>query len=292
MDFNKLLKKIADLDTPVNEHKFQQGIIDRQAPPEDYGDAYGHVRTVEDVLIDVPQHLKQEFGIDENSEFDGADIKMSYSFDHRGNVEFHDVIATTYPNGYDSFDTSKVDVTDAANSNPELKELLHDWIQQNDVKNYDNAGDLYESTVEECAECDAKAAQHPAQQDSVNATVNINGQGAGGIRDLLKILSNLEDKSAPLYHDAEDDILLGADKVATEPEYDDENILDDDYGNSAKYSSGPIKYNVSAVTRTGNDLASKGLSARKENGGSNPFFNLDESLLGKLQSLYTEVKTR
>lgn len=151
------------------------------------------------------------------------------------------------------------------------------------------------------AECDCDGGpQQPTQPSSVSMNVGMNATGPDGIRDLMKILRNIEQPASDLYHDAEDDVLFGdkADNAEweSEPEYageydDEEEVLDDDYENSAQGSSGPTKYSVDSVLRTGNDMASKGKEARKQAGGGNPF-NVSESLLGQLRNLYTEVKSR
>ena len=134
--------------------------------------------------------------------------------------------------------------------------------------------------------------EQPEQQDSVTMNVSMNGSGAGGIKDLMSILRNIENGQAP-HHDAEHDHeepLLG--------DEDFEETMGDNgqtFGNSAHGDAGVHVHGVDAVTATGNDMHSKG--------GSNPHFSpgnntlrqsttVHEGLVEKLHNLYNEVKTR
>jgi hypothetical protein len=126
--------------------------------------------------------------------------------------------------------------------------------------------------VEECggmAPMSSMSSMAPKQQDNVNMSVNMSGQGAGGIRDLMSILKNIEQGGS----DAEKDMVVGLEQMANEP---DEQTVD-----------------VDAVTPTGDDLHSKGGEAPKVNGGGNPMQRgVSEGLLDQLNNLYQEVKLR
>ncbi len=114
--------------------------------------------------------------------------------------------------------------------------------------------------------------QPPKQSDSVTMNVSMNGSGAGGIRDLMGILKNIEQGDSSHDDDKGHDALFG-----------------DDYENSVEGGSEPEVYGIDAITQTGNDLASKGKEAPKVNGGGNP---MQESLKAKLHQLYNEIKLR
>lgn len=109
----------------------------------------------------------------------------------------------------------------------------------------------------------------PKQQDNVNMSVNMSGQGAGGIRDLMSILKNIEQGS----DSNSSDVVVGMEEYANSP-------------NEQTAS-------INAVTSTGDDLHSKGSEAPKVNGGGNPMQrSVSEGLLDQLNNLYKEVKLR
>lgn len=136
------------------------------------------------------------------------------------------------------------------------------------------AGDMLTS---ECGDMPGDLAHPPKQQDNVTMSVNMNGSGAGGIKDLLNILKDIENGTGDHSHD---DVIVGEPKDA-------EMSFDDSYNNEPHTTT----LNIDAVTPTGDDLASKGAEAEKVNGGGNPF-NVDESLVSRLANLYNEVKSR
>jgi hypothetical protein len=149
------------------------------------------------------------------------------------------------------------------------------------------------------------------QQDSVTMNVSMNGSGAGGIRDLMAILKNIDDvkSSPPLSNPTmsmdRDEIDVG------EPErFGDDDMedmlkkksgmdmipIDDDYENEPDEMYG----NMDSVTGTGDDIHSKGAEAPKVNGGGNPMkvtsgetFKLPSGDLKiRLESLYNDIKSR
>jgi hypothetical protein len=116
----------------------------------------------------------------------------------------------------------------------------------------------------------------PKQSDSVTMNVSMNGSGAGGIRDLMDILRNLDgDKSS---NDASADIVLGVEEDGAD-------------GNFTKASTepDPTTYDMDAVLPTGDDMHSKGREAPKVNGGGNA---LAESLMARLSAHYQSIKER
>jgi hypothetical protein len=129
-----------------------------------------------------------------------------------------------------------------------------------------------EEDIEECGGMPSMgpmSSMSSKQQDNVTMNVSMNGSGAGGIRDLMAILKNIEQGS----DDSETDMVVGLEQYANSPN---------------EQTAG-----VDAVTPTGDDLHSKGSEAEKVNGGGNPMQKgVSESLLTQLTSLYTEVKLR
>jgi hypothetical protein len=101
--------------------------------------------------------------------------------------------------------------------------------------------------------------------------VSINGSGAGGIKDLLDVLKNIEQGGG------DKDVIVGMDEELTGGFEDATTAPDEEVADT------------SMMTRTGNDLASKGTEAPKVNGGGNP---MQETLVRKLSELYAEVKSR
>ena len=126
--------------------------------------------------------------------------------------------------------------------------------------------------VEECGGMPSMgpmSSMAPKQQDNVTMNVSMNGSGAGGIRDLMSILKNIEQGGS----DAEKDMVVGLEQMANAP---------------AEQTAG-----IDAVTPTGDDLHSKGGEAPKVNGGGNPMQRgVSEGLLDQLNNLYQEVKLR
>lgn len=113
----------------------------------------------------------------------------------------------------------------------------------------------------------------PEQQDNITMNVSMNGSGAGGIRELMSILKHIENHGGE-HNDG--DVVLGMDEEVTDGGFQDATTDPDEmYGD------------VGCVTKTGNDLASKGKEALKRNGGGNP---MQESLVRKLTAHYESVK--
>ena len=102
------------------------------------------------------------------------------------------------------------------------------------------------------------------QQDNVTMNVSMNGSGAGGIRDLMGILKNIEQADSD-----KGNVVFGTEEFANEP---NEKVAP-----------------ISAVTPTGNDMHSKGGEAPKVNGGGNP---MREALVQKLSAHYESIKER
>lgn len=107
------------------------------------------------------------------------------------------------------------------------------------------------------------------QPDNVTMNVSMNGTGAGGIKDLIGILRNIEKGDEPM------------------PVHGKDRLFGDGYENSPEGGSEPEVYGIDAITQTGDDLASKGKEAPKVNGGGNP---MQEALVSRLAEMYNEIK--
>ena len=117
----------------------------------------------------------------------------------------------------------------------------------------------------------------PKQSDSVSMNVSMNGSGAGGIRDLMSILKNIENGGHSHDMPGEADAVL----VGVGEEQNDGGFQ------SATTSPDQEIQGVDSVTATGNDIHSQGGEARKVNGGGNP---MQETLVSRLSQLYKEIK--
>jgi hypothetical protein len=164
--------------------------------------------------------------------------------------------------------------------------------------------------VEECGMMPAMSSMSPMedkpQQDTVTMNVSMNGNGAGGIADLMAILRNIEEKG-----EADDEPMIaigGGDDMSAaqgdidgdgDHDMDDHDMEKDDLmGQKAEmdeFANEPDEMykDISAVTQTGGDIHSKGGEAPKVNGGGNPLLKVKvEGILEQLTSLYKEVKLR
>jgi hypothetical protein len=135
---------------------------------------------------------------------------------------------------------------------------------------------------EEVDECGMQLApSQPEQPSSVSMSLNMNGSGVDGIRDLLDVLKSIDDSRGP--NDDEpgdaDDKLFGApDVVIGNEEFANE--LDDE------------TYDTDRILPTGDDLHSKGgPEPRKPAGGGNPYRQVDESLVNRLTNMYKAIKS-
>ena len=140
----------------------------------------------------------------------------------------------------------------------------------------------------------------PKQQDNVTMNVSMNGSGAGGISDLMKILRNIEqsDNLDPHHHDVSKmfaqpghaEPLMGQEEEMAETIDDDE----ESWGNSVSGASGHHTHGVDAVTFSGDDMNSKGKSSPLQRApGTNTLrepTNVSEALVNRLTSMYETIK--
>ena len=140
-------------------------------------------------------------------------------------------------------------------------------------------------------------AEPPPQQDSVSMNVSLNGAGAGGVRDLMDILHNIEKGVSGNKDDDTAEPIMGAAHDAMSHDGDLDEVIDDDnesWGNSASGSSGHHTHGIEAVTFSGDDMNSKGkISPVARAPGTNSLrepSQFDESLVDRLQAMYQEIK--
>jgi len=165
-------------------------------------------------------------------------------------------------------------------------------------------------------------AEQPKQQDNVTMNVSMNGSGAGGISDLMKILRNIEASNNRDIHQHDVGQLFGephtvdheepimgdivkhmadmegqSDASPLTHEYQVGETIDDDeesWGNSLNGASGHHTHGIDAVTFSGDDMNSKGKSSPVMRvPGSNTLrepTNVSESLINRLSEMYAAIK--
>ena len=157
-----------------------------------------------------------------------------------------------------------------------------------------------EPPTEECGMPVEVNPMNPKQQDNVTMNVSMNGSGAGGISDLMKILRNIEqsDNLDPHQHDVSKMFAQPghAEPLVGQEEDMEETIGDDkeDWGNSVSGASGHHTHGVKAVTFSGDDMNSKGdISPLARAPGSNSLRHpnqVSEELVSRLTQMYEAIK--
>ena len=162
----------------------------------------------------------------------------------------------------------------------------------------------------------------PKQQDSVTMNVTMNGSGAGGIRDLMSVLKNIEQgglgdidpaqHDEPSHHDNDEEEPLIGDMMQAAAHHEEEEDLsplshspdeemeevqndDEQWANSAHGDVGAHTDGIDAVTTKGDDMNSKGgESPLARAPGTNSLirhhYHVNEDLVEKLQSMYNAIK--
>lgn len=137
-----------------------------------------------------------------------------------------------------------------------------------------------EEKVEECGM--TPPPQLPEQQDSVTMNVSMTGSGAGGIRDLLDVLKDIDRKEdSEGFGDKDMDVII--------KKMGDHEMIDDDFANEPDevYQS-----DVSAVTHPAGAAEINGGDHRPRQAGLPSGRPTVESLRPQLESLYNEIKNR
>jgi hypothetical protein len=122
----------------------------------------------------------------------------------------------------------------------------------------------------------------PKQPDSVTMNLSMNGSGAGGIRDLMDILRNLEN-SGEHSHDmagGSDAMIIGVGEEQSDGGFQ-----------SASTEPDTTISDISAMTHNGGDLNREKQQYAKAQDGDNAMA-VSESLVNHLANLYQEVKLR
>jgi len=151
----------------------------------------------------------------------------------------------------------------------------------NEPDNIAGTGDqmLTGAAIDECGDMPmpgSMAHSDPKQQDNVTMNVSMNGSGAGGIRDLMDILRNLDD--GPGQQEPEEIELAFGETVP---------------GEDATTEPSPEVFPLAAAIPTGNDISSHGDNeVNKVNGGGNPYSNVSETLVSRLSEMYNEIKNQ
>ena len=141
-----------------------------------------------------------------------------------------------------------------------------------------------EQGVEECGMPGMDNMPHgmmgaPKQSDSVTMNVSMNGSGAGGIRDLMSILKNIE-QGAPSHDHNDADILVGVGEEQGDGGFE-----------QATTEPSPETAEPRDAIRAGNDLnRSKDMYAKSQDGDNAMAVN--EGLVSHLANLYEEIKSR
>ena len=122
------------------------------------------------------------------------------------------------------------------------------------------------------------------QQDSVTMNISMNGSGAGGIRDLMSILRNIESSDNTDVHSHDVSKLFGGDDI--EVAFDEE-MSDGGFG-AASTTPDPTVSGIDAVTDIGAPI--NGGDHRKRQAGLPQGAPMHETLVNRLSALYNEIK--
>jgi hypothetical protein len=145
---------------------------------------------------------------------------------------------------------------------------------------------------------------HQGQQDNVSMTINVNGQGEGGLRSIMNILRDIEAGEAPM---DDEEPMMGTEEIlnvqgdesplSVSPDEEMEEVIHDDeesWGNSAHGGHNHHTHGAEAVTFSGDDMNSKGkISPVSRAPGTNSLrepSQFDEALVDRLQAMYQEIK--
>ena len=154
--------------------------------------------------------------------------------------------------------------------------------------------ELSEQTVEECGGpmVIGGPAGSPNQQDSVNLSINMNGSGKGGIKDILDILRGIEGG------DREPEIELPGLELdidslghgSDEHGHEEHEKLMGDVGEELSNEPDEMYAAPDAAVHNGEDLNKSKAMFRRAQPGDNAMAT--ESLKVQLQNLYQEIKSR
>ena len=256
MNFNELFQKMRELDQPVVE--------------EDEMDPDGKIQAeLEKFLATNPE--------------DGDDLR---AFHHKAisdkNKELDDYLSFLYDYVADQTGAGGTEEDGVYDEMLDmLSQMIADKGWSEEIKiNGKSTGDIKREEVvaDGCgmpgmSNMPSSMMGMPKQQDSVNMNVSLNAAGSNGIKDLMDILKNIDNKDQEM----EMPIAIGIHDTIEQEEYANE--PDEVYGG------------IDAVTGSGNDLhKSKDMYKHSYQQGDNPMAM--ESLKNRLGSLYQEIKNR
>lgn len=229
-------------------------------------------------------------------------------------LQIDGVDSSDYPDFSDAYVTSGRFVDGSRMSDDELDAFTDEHSDIINQLAYDSSigEDLQEGDPDECGMMGGVSTSSiPKQQDSVSMNVSMNGAGAGGIRDLLNVLKDIQDGPAP-----DDSIDIDTDIDSTSSDMDSvssgpdvllkknmdkmSRTIDDDFANSVPGDTGPKIGDLDMVTHGGDDLHKEKGAYPKANGGDNAMklkdgatYKLPSSDLKiKLENLYHEILSR
>ena len=146
-----------------------------------------------------------------------------------------------------------------------------------------------EDNVEECGMPGMDSMPHgmmgaPKQSDSVTMNVSMNGSGAGGIRDIIDILRNIDGGEA----EDEMPVAITVDEPDMDHDHDHEHLMGD-MGEEYENEPNEMYADAEFSTHDGNDLnKSKTMYKHSYRQGDNPM--AAESLKARLAQRYQEIK--
>lgn len=242
----------------------------------------------------TPDARMKAAGLDE-----GSGIEFNGNVVDPRSIEIDGVDRRDYPDFADAY-VSYAEYTDGTPLSDRELDVFTD--HHGDIVNQLAHDSLHESTVNECGDSMMSAPMEaPKQADSVTMNVSMNGSGAGGIRDLLNVLKDIQD--GPADDMSGGDMDVGHDMDAAADQLLKKNIdsmattIDDDFGNSIAGDPGP---EMMPAHDAGDDLHKEKGAYPKANGGDNAMkiksgttIKLPEGPLKiKLENLYNEIKSR
>ena len=143
--------------------------------------------------------------------------------------------------------------------------------------------------AEECGAMPIGISGPMGQQDNVTMNVSMNGSGAGGIRDLMAILKNIENSE----HDhgdvlvgepSEQEPIMGAIVQSMGHEHD----MGEEYENSVDGGSEPETFDIDTVVNAGTPI--NGGDNRPRQAGLPSGNSMQEALVSRLAKMYDEIK--
>ncbi len=175
----------------------------------------------------------------------------------------------------------------AAKSGKPFKEESEEDDEESVEENLEQLADEVEQEMDECGMGPMSMPSMSKQQDNVSMNLSMNGSGAGGIRDLMNILRNLDDGDSHQGHDHGMDVDVDKDPEPMAMIMKKGPMLGDEFANSPDVQMGQDNFPVD----TGDDLHKpKNSYSDKPYRGDNPMAL--EGLKQKLESLYEEIKSK